>query len=99
MTEVVSTPHVPTKGVIGTGAVVEGSAPVLITEQQLKFASAAVLPKSRRGVVSWLRAIKGLFTSTKDAAGSDGDQRKSSYVAKRYAYIENAAMSREMDRL
>lgn len=99
MTEVVSTPHVPTKDVIGTGAVVEGSAPVLITEQQVMFASAVVQPKPRRGVVSWLSAITRLFTTTKDDSASDGDQPKSRYVAKRYSYLENAAMSREMDRL
>ena len=91
-------PKASTKNVTGTGAAVEGSAPVLITEQQLIFASAAVLPKPRRGVGSWLRAITGLFTSTKDDTGSGGE-RTSRHAAKRYSYIENATMSREMDRL
>lgn len=91
-------PKASTRKVTGTGAAIEGSAPVLITEQQLIFASAAVLPKPHRGVVSWLRAITGLFTTTKDDSGPGGEHT-SRYVAKRYSYIENATMSREMDRL
>jgi hypothetical protein len=99
MTEMVLAPQAPTKDVIGTDAVVEGSAPVLITEQQVMFATAAVLPKRRSGGASWLSGITRLFATTKDESASDGDRRKPRYVARRYSYIENAAMAREMYRL
>jgi hypothetical protein len=91
-------PKASTRKVTGTGAAIEGSAPVLITEQQLIFASAAVRPKPHRGVLSWLRAITGLFSTTAADSGSGGE-KKSRHVAKRYSYLENATMSREMDRL
>lgn len=97
MTKVVLAPQTPTKDAIGTGAVVEGSAPVLITEQQVIFASAAVLPKRHSGPASWLSGITRLFA--KDEKAADGDRRKRHDVARRYSYIENAAMAREMDRL
>jgi hypothetical protein len=98
MTEVVQAPQTPTKDAIGTGAVVEGSAPVLITEQQVMFATAAVQPK-HSGPASWLSGITRLFATAKGEKASDGDRRKRHDVARRYSYIENAAMSREMDRL
>ena len=37
--------------------------------------------------------------TAKGEKASDGDRRKRHDVARRYSYIENAAMSREMDRL
>jgi hypothetical protein len=99
MTKVVLAPHTPTKDAVGTGAVVEGSAPVLITEQQVMFGSAAVLPKRHSGPASWLSGISRFFATAKDEKASDGDRRKRHDVARRYSYIENAAMAREMDRL
>lgn len=99
MTETVLATHAPTEDVSGTGAVVEGSAPVLITEQEVMFATAAVSPKWHIGGASWLSGITRLFATTKDESASDGDRRKPRYVARRYSYIENAAMAREMYRL
>jgi hypothetical protein len=96
MTETVLATQAPTEDVSGTGAVVEGSAPVLITEQEVMFATAAVPPTPR---TRWWTAIGRLFITAKDASGSDGDRRKPRYVPRHYAYIENAAMAREMDRL
>jgi hypothetical protein len=99
MTEVVLVPQTPTKDAIGTGAAVEGSAPVLITEQQVMFATAVVQPKRHSRLASWLSGITRLFATGKDEKASNGDRRKRHDVARRYSYIENAAMAREMDRL
>jgi hypothetical protein len=99
MTKVVLAPQTPTKDAIGTGAVDEGSAPVLITEQQVMFATAAVQPKRHSGLASWLGGITRLFATAKDEKESDVDRPKRHGAAGRYSYIENAAMAREMDRL
>ena len=99
MTEVVQAPQTPTKDAIGTGAVVEGSAPVLITEQQVMFATAVVQPKRHSSPASWLSGITRLFATAKDEKVSDGERRKRHDVARRYPYIENAAMAREMEHL
>jgi hypothetical protein len=99
MTEVVLGPPTPANDAIGTGAVVEGSAPVLISEQQVMFATAAALPERHSGPASWLRGITRLFAGARNEKASADDRRKPRDAARRYSYIEDAAMAREMDRL
>ncbi|HET6734879.1 hypothetical protein [Mycobacterium sp.] len=64
-------------------------APTLITEQQVLFSTAAAValprPKARRGVLGWLM----------NAAAPPAPRQE----PKRYVWLENALMSREMDRL
>jgi hypothetical protein len=95
MSELILAPEQAHADVIRTGAEVEGSAPVLITEQEVMFATAAaVLP--RRRTDRWRTAIARFFTTTKDA-----DERRTPrhYPQRRNAFMEYSAMSREMDRL
>ena len=70
MTEVVLGPRTPANDAIGTGAVVEGSAPVLITEQQVMFATAAALPERHSGPASWLRGLTRLFAGARTEKAS-----------------------------
>ena len=86
---------------VGTGAVIEGSAPVLITHQQVMFATAAaVLPRQRTAGTRWWTAIGRFFTAADDARGTDDERRTPRvYPSRRSAFMEYAAMSREMDRL
>ena len=76
--------------------------PVLITEQQVLFATAAALPlqpeKAGRRFVEALRALgasaKAVFTTSGDDA-----QPKSRRNPPRHDYLENSRMAREMLRL
>ncbi|MDT5120203.1 MAG: hypothetical protein QOE30_5942, partial [Mycobacterium sp.] len=89
MTEVVLAPQAPTKDVSGTGAVVEGSAPVLITEQEVMFATAAVSPTPRTTGTRWWTAIGRLFTTAEAASGSDDERRTPRvYPSRRCGYLE-----------
>jgi hypothetical protein len=70
----------------------------LITEQQVLFSTAAAAALPHVQPSRWAMAIKSvsgvmsaLFTESRPPA-----QR---YQARRYVYLENALMSREMDRL
>jgi hypothetical protein len=100
MTETELAPHAPTENVSGTGAAVEGSAPVLVTEQEVMFATAAVSPTPRTTGTRWWTAIGRLFTTAEAASGSDDERRTPRvYPPRRYDFMEQAAMSRAMDRL
>lgn len=102
MSELVLAPELTTPDVIGTGAAVEGSAPVLITEQQVMFATATaavVPPTPHTAGRRWWMAISRLFATTKDAGASEDDRRAPRYVPRRYTYLEDAAMARAMYRL
>lgn len=73
----------------GPVAAKPAEAPTLITEQQVLFSTAAAvsLPgqKTRRGVLGWLM----------NAAAPPAARQE----PKRHVWLENALMSREMDRL
>jgi hypothetical protein len=99
MTESVLAPELAHEDVIRAGAEVEGAAPVLITEQEVLFATAAAeLPRQR--TARWWTAIGRFFTTAKDANASDDERRiPRVYPTRRNAYMEHAAMSREMYRL
>lgn len=68
----------------------------LITEQQVLFASAAALapaPAKHRSVVGEFTAsVRALFTRPEKP-------RTTKHYPQRFTYLENSAMSREMDRL
>jgi hypothetical protein len=69
----------------------------LITEQQVRFGSAAVAlprPRTRR----WAHAADAIARGMRDFfAGPPAPARR--HHPKRYGYIENALMAREMNRL
>ncbi len=65
----------------------------LITEQQVLFASAAVLAPARRDVGHGLAsAVRAMFARPET-------RQIPKHYPQRFAYLENSAMSREMDRL
>ncbi|OBF93000.1 hypothetical protein A5791_13090 [Mycobacterium sp. 852002-51163_SCH5372311] len=75
--------------------------PVLITVQEVAFSTAAAMPvrpTTRRPSAGGLSVVvtamrRMLAASTPDVRASRGD------YPKRYSFLENACMSREMDRL
>jgi|SRR5215212_7865382 len=71
-------------------------APILITEQEVAFSTAAAVPlprtKSTRRVMAALRAI--FVSSSRDARPS-----RRHYPSRRDPFLEHAAMAREMHRL
>ncbi|MGZ5378839.1 MAG: hypothetical protein ACXWD8_12705 [Mycobacterium sp.] len=70
----------------------------LITEQQVLFSTAAAVPLPRVKPSRWAMAIKSV-SSVMSALFTDSRPPAQHYQARRYAYLENALMSREMDRL
>jgi hypothetical protein len=79
-----------------TAPSVEVSSPeVLITTQQVVFSTAAAVGARRenigRRVVAMMRRM--LATST------DGSRPRREYYPRRYGFLEDALMAREMDRL
>jgi hypothetical protein len=76
-------------------------APVLITEQEIALGTAAVLqgrPTTRR---RWVEATRAWFAAAQRTLvqpTQEGRQTRRDYP-KRYAFLENSSMAREMDRL
>ena len=71
------------------------STEVLITTQQVLFSTAAAAGVHRESTGSRLVAVvRRMF-----ATSTEAPRPRSQYYAKRYAYIENAAMARAMERL
>ena len=70
----------------------------LITEQQVLFSTAAAVALPRAKPSRWAMAIKSV-SSVMSALFTDSRPPAQHYQARRYAYLENALMSREMDRL
>jgi hypothetical protein len=77
-----------------------GQPPVIITEQEVAFSTAAavLLPRTKpsRGVIAALRAI---FLSSSENAGADAVPARRHYPPRRDEFVEVAAMEREMHRL
>ena len=76
-------------------------APALISEHEVALATAIALqtrPPARR---RWLAATHGLRAAVQRlfAASPDGDRPVRREYPKRYAFLENACMAREMERL
>jgi hypothetical protein len=76
---------------------VEPRTPTLITEQQVLFSTAVALSRSARQQTRGARvvaAVRGMF-----AASSEEPRRERRHHARRYSFLEDALMGREMDRL
>jgi hypothetical protein len=109
MSELVLTPTVPREEVVGTGSRIEGvapvpatekSAPVLITTQEVMFATGAVAPKSTTSRTGWWTAIARYLTTAADASATDDERRTPRhYPPRKYSYLEGAAMRRALERL
>jgi hypothetical protein len=88
-------------GAAGVEPVVEAAVsgvPVLITEQAVMFSTAAAVTVSREKITrAWvgLPRLRRLFTS------STADARPATrrYRPRRYSFLDQATMAREMDRL
>ncbi|OAN27492.1 hypothetical protein A4X20_11655 [Mycolicibacterium iranicum] len=79
-------------------SIAEQAAPsTLISEQQVLLGSAAALagPKVRRSYLSMVRAAFGLRSAT----GSSDELVKPRHYPRHHDFIEDALMSRMMDRL
>jgi len=70
----------------------------LITEQQVLFATAAAVALPRVRPNAWAVAVKAM-SGAMSALTTASRPPAARYKARRYVYLENAAMSREMDRL
>ena len=71
------------------------SGEILITEQEVLFATAAALPARRQHISRRFGAVmRGMFAVS---AHASGPPRR--HVPKRYEFLERAVMGREMDRL
>jgi hypothetical protein len=82
---------------------VASSAPTLITEQQVAFATAAaaVAPAPSPTVHWWatpIHAVHAAASSILRTSRAEAQRPRSDYP-RHYAYLENARMAREMDRL
>ncbi|KUI11551.1 hypothetical protein AU193_19320 [Mycobacterium sp. GA-1285] len=75
--------------------------PVLITEQQVAFstAAAAALPRTKpaHGLVASIRAM--LASHARDVVSAEDHVPPRHYPGRREAFLEDAAMAREMRRL
>ena len=71
---------------------------MLITEQHVLFATAAAVALPRPKTSRWAMVIKTVSNTMSDVF-IDSRPPAQRYVAKRFAYLENAVMSREMYRL
>ncbi|HTQ22405.1 hypothetical protein [Mycobacterium sp.] len=69
----------------------------LITEQEVVFSTAVALSPSTRQQSRGARivaAVRSMFALSSEASG-----RERRYAPRRYGFLENSLMSREMDRL
>lgn len=73
-------------------------APTLITEQEVLIGSAASLAGPRVRSHRLLTAVQALFVQAEKAENPE-KRHPPKHYPKRYPYIEDAAMSRMMDRL
>lgn len=75
---------------------VELRTPTLITEQQVRFSTAAALsaPTRRTRNAGFVAAMRRLF-----AVSPESTRPERRHHARRYTFLENALMAREMDRL
>jgi hypothetical protein len=71
------------------------STEVLITTQEVAFSTAAAVGVQRENIVRRFVAImRRVFATSTDAS-----RQRPRYEPRRYAYLENALMAREMERL
>lgn len=103
MADLFTAPAEPRKMVGNTEPVIEVASPppVVITESQVAFstAAAALLPRTKpaHGVVAAMRAM--LSSHAQDAVSAEDHVAPRHYPPRREAFLEDAAMKREMSRL
>lgn len=73
--------------------------PVLITEQEIMFATAAAVPLQPAKTRSWISRVIGSIVSAASATSDDEGPRKPRHYPSRYDFLEDARMAREMHRL
>lgn len=71
--------------------------PTLITEQQVLFSTAAAVTRPQVGTHGWTTLFASFATAVRRAAGPPDPVR--GHRSERSAYLQNALMAREMDRL
>lgn len=69
--------------------------PTLITEQQVRFATAAAVAVPRARPRRWAKAVRSALWELLDGPSEPARRHR----PQRYRYLENALMAREMDRL
>ena len=72
--------------------------PVVITEQQVLFATAAAMPLQPVKTRSWFSRIVGSIVSASETSGDDGLSKPRHYPP-RNDFLESSRMAREMHRL
>lgn len=90
-------------GAPGVDAIVDAASPpsILITSQEVVFATAAAVSAPSPTTPWWTRAIHAVNAAASGMVRpSTADSRPARRdYPRRYTYLENALMSREMDRL
>jgi hypothetical protein len=84
----------PTIQTVGTSPARQAERPVLVTEQQVRFSTAAAVPLPGVKIRRWARAmgaVRGFFAAPNEPMHH--------HHPKRYAFLEDALMAREMGRL
>jgi hypothetical protein len=76
-------------------------APVLITEQEVALGTAAALRAQPSTLRRWMQATSGLLATIEHAlvAPTQDERPKRRDYPRRYTFLENASMAREMNRL
>jgi hypothetical protein len=98
VSELYTTPADPQDVVKGPERVIEPvtQPPVVITEQQVAFSTAAAVPLLRtKPIRRVIAAVRAMFRSSSE----DERPARRHYPPRREAFLEDAAMAREMRRL
>lgn len=82
----------------GSALVPSAEGTTLVTEQQVLFGTAAAVAPRPVMVNRWAAAMKSVSGAV-SALFTDSRPPAQRHVPKRYAFLENALMGREMDRL
>jgi hypothetical protein len=72
--------------------------PVVITEQQVLFATAAAVPLQPEKTRSWISRVVGAIVAAASVTSGE-DRPKRQHYPSRYDFLEDARMAREMHRL
>jgi hypothetical protein len=72
---------------------------VVITEQQVQFATAAAVPLQPAKTRSWISRAFAAFVSAASVTSETEKKPKRRHYPRRYDFLEDARMAREMYRL
>ncbi|MGX9792099.1 hypothetical protein [Mycobacterium sp. MMS18-G62] len=73
--------------------------PVVITEQQVLFATAAAVPLQPTKTRGWFSRLVGSIVASGSVASDDEGRVKPRHYPPRHDFLEDARMAREMHRL